>query len=47
MINYLTKILPRLTELAEPIRELVEEKVPFNWGPKHQEAFTLLKKELV
>ena len=47
MINYLTKFLPRLTELAEPIRELVKEKVPFNWGPKHQEAFTLLKKELV
>ena len=32
MINYLTKFSPRLTELAEPIRELVKEKVPFNWG---------------
>ena len=29
MINYLSKFLPRLTELAEPIRELVKEKVPF------------------
>ena len=47
MINYLTKFSPRLTELAEPIRELVKEKVPFNWGPEHQELFTMLKKELV
>ena len=37
MINYLTKFSPRLTELAEPIRELVKEKVPFNWGPEHQD----------
>ena len=34
MINYLTKFLPRLTELSEPIRELIKEKVPFNWGPR-------------
>ena len=47
MINYLTKFSPRLTELAEPIRELVKEKVPFNWGPEHQELFTMLKKEIV
>ena len=47
MINYLTKFSPRLTELAEPIRELVKEKVPFNWGPEHQESFMMLKKELV
>ena len=47
MINYLTKFLPRLTELSEPIRELVKDKVPFNWGPEHQESFAMLKKELV
>ena len=47
MINYLTKFSPRLTELAKPIRELVKEKVPFNWGPEHQESFTMLKKEIV
>ena len=34
MINYLSKFSPRLTELAEPIRELVKEKVAFNWGPE-------------
>ena len=47
MINYLTKFSPHLTELSEPIRELIKEKVPFNWGPEHQESFNVLKKELV
>ena len=47
MINYLTKFLLRLTDLSELIRELVKEKVPFNWGPEHQESFNMLKKELV
>ena len=37
----------RLTELSEPIRELIKDKVPFNWGPEYQESFTMLKKELV
>ena len=47
MINYLSKFSPRLTVLAEPIRELVKEKVPFNWGPEHQESFEMLKKEII
>ena len=47
MINYLSKFSPRLTELAEPIRELAKEKVPFNWGPEHEELFAMLKKEII
>ena len=47
MINYLPKFLPRLTKLSKPIRELIKEKVPLNWGPEHQESFAMLKKELV
>ena len=30
MVNYLSKFSARLSELAEPIRELSKEKVPFN-----------------
>ena len=37
----------RLSELAEPIRELSIEKVPFNWGSEHLDAFTVMKKEIV
>ena len=46
MINYLSKFSAHLSELAEPIRELAKERVPFNWGPEHDEAFSLIKKEL-
>ena len=47
MVNYLSKFSARLSELAEPIRELSKEKVPFNWGPEHQEEFKQMKKEIV
>ena len=33
MIYYLSKFLPRLSELPELIREFPKDKVPFNWGP--------------
>ena len=47
MVNYLSKFSVRLPELAEPIRELSRDKVPFNWGPEHQEAFNQMNKEIV
>ena len=31
MVNYLSKFSAHLSELAEPIRELSKDKVPFNW----------------
>ena len=43
MINYLSKFSLRLPEFTEPIRELSKDKVPLNWGPKHQAAFTQMK----
>ena len=46
IVNDLSKFSAHLSELAEPIRELSKEKVPFNWGPEHQESFTLVKKEI-
>ena len=35
MIHYLSKFSSRLSELAELIRELSKDKVPFKWGPEH------------
>ena len=46
MVNYLSKISARISELTEPIRDLCKEKVPFNWGPEHEGAFQLIKKEI-
>ena len=45
-INYLSNFLPRLSELAEPIRELSKDKGPCNWGLVQQAAFTQMKKEI-
>ena len=47
MVNYLWKFSARLSKLAEPIRELCKEKVPFNWGLEHENAFHLIKREIV
>ena len=47
MVNYLSKFLARLSELAELIRQLCKDKVPFNWGPEHQDAFKQIKCEIV
>ena len=46
MVNYLAKFSAQLSELAELIHELSKERVPFNWGPEHDEAFSLIKKEV-
>ena len=32
MINYLSKFSLKLSEIAEPTRELSRDKVPFNWN---------------
>ena len=46
MVNYLSKFSAWLSELAKPIYELSKEKVLLNWGPEHDEAFWLIKKEI-
>ena len=46
MINYLPKFPLTLSELSEPIRELSKDKVQFNLGCEHQQAFTMMKKEI-
>ena len=46
MVNYLSKFSAHLSECAEPIQELSKEKVPFNWGPEHEESFKLVKRKL-
>ena len=46
MVNYLSKFSARILELAEPIRDLCKEKVPFNWGLEHDGVFQLIKKEI-
>ena len=46
MINYITKFSSRLSDLAEPIRELVKDKELFYWGPEHQQTFIHMEEEI-
>ena len=47
MVNYLGKFTPRLSELAECLRDLIRINVPFQWGPEHTKAFTSIKQEII
>ena len=47
MVNYLSKFTPRLSELAECLRDLIRVNVPYQWGPEHSEAFNSIKQEIV
>ena len=46
MVNYLAKFLPKLSEVAEPLRQLTQKNVPFNWTDEHDRALAATK-ELV
>ena len=46
MVNYLSKLFARMSELVKLIRQPSKDKVPFKRGPEHQEAFNLMKREL-
>ena len=46
MINDLSKFVPRLSELAELIRQFLKDEVHFNWGLEHPAAFQQMKKEI-
>ena len=47
MVNYLSKFTPRLSELAECLRDLIRINVAFQWGPEHTEAFASIKQEII
>ena len=47
MVNYLSEFLARLSELAELIRDLCKDKVPFYWETEHQDVFKQIKCEIV
>ena len=39
MVKYLTKFLPRLSEVCEPLRRLTHKDTPWEWGETHDKAF--------
>ena len=47
MVQYLSKFLPRIAEIAELLRDLTKKHAPNAWGPEHNHAFDSIKKEIV
>ena len=42
-VNYLSKFLPKLSEVTEPIRQLTCKDVSWNWSASKENAFLLMK----
>lgn len=42
-INYLAKFLPRLSEVAMPLRDLTTKHMPFTWSLQHDKALIEVK----
>ena len=47
MVQYLSKFLSRIAEIAEPLGDLTKKHAPYAWGPEHNHAFDSIKKERV
>ena len=47
MINQLRKFSPRISEISQPLRDLLSSKRTWIWGPDQKQAFCKLKDELV
>ena len=46
MVNQLGKFSPRISELTEPLRQLLSSKRAWLWGPDQDQAFAKVKEEL-
>lgn len=46
MVNYLSKFMPHLSEMTEPLRRLEDKDVEWQWLTQHSIAFNTVKKYL-
>ena len=46
-INYLARFLPRLSEVAQPLRDLTQANARFAWSKQHDKTFEEVKKLVV
>lgn len=43
-VTYLARFMPRLSEVCEPLRRLLDKDVPWHWLPKHDAAVEEIKR---
>ena len=46
-VNYLSKFLPKLSEVSTPLRELTTERAEFTWASQHDEAFATIQQLVI
>ena len=46
-VNYLSKFLPKLSNVVQPLRELTNNKTKFVWAKQHEAAFNTIKQLVV
>ena len=46
-VNYLSRFLPRLADVAQPLRDLTSKDAKFTWAKQHDTAFKEVKKLVV
>ena len=46
-VNYLSKFLPKLSEVSAPLRELTTNQAKFTWARQHDEAFATIKQLVI
>ena len=46
-VNYLSKFLPRLSDVVQPLRYLATKDAKFTWAKQHDKAFKKIKKLVV
>lgn len=47
MVNYVSRLIPRMAMKAQPLRVLTKKDTPLNWDPKEAQALESLKKSLL
>ena len=46
-VNYLSKFLPRLSDVVQPLRDLATKDAKFTWAKQHDKAFKKVKKLVI
>ena len=46
MVNYLAKFIGNLSDVSQPLRELLQKDVEWHWEEKHEHAFTEIKRRV-
>jgi hypothetical protein len=47
MVNYLAKFVPSLSDLTQPLRELIKKDIEWHWTKTHENAFNRVKSSLM